>query len=186
MVVVVTPTACDEAPNFVRMTNTTEALLEKSIDFLVSIGIPVTYRKLDGPNFLPGLSIEKGAIVIDSEAMKYPGDILHEAGHIAVVPAKDRALLSGATIEKRKERQAEELMAIAWSYAACVHLDIDPHFVFHDDGYKGGGAFIIDNFREKKYFGVPMLQYAGMAVEGKNAAAARQTPYPHMIKWLRD
>ncbi len=160
--------------------------LKRCVDFLEKIGIPVSYKKLEGPCFLPGLSIESGTIVIDEDALKYPGDILHEAGHIAVVPANERAALSGTSIDKRHNHQAEEMMAIAWSYAACIHLDIDPTFVFHDDGYKGGGSYIVDNFREKKYFGLPMLQWAGMAMNEKDAARAGQLPYPDMVKWLRD
>ena len=159
--------------------------LNKCIEFLAEIGIPVSYRKLEGPCFLPGLSIKNGTIIIDEDALKYPGDILHEAGHIAIVPANERATLNGSTIDTRHNREAEEMMAIAWSYAACIHLDIDPAFVFHDDGYKGGGSYIVDNFREKKYFGLPMLQWTGMAMDEKNAFQG-QPAYPNMIKWLRD
>lgn len=160
--------------------------LKSCIDFLAEIGIPVSYKKLEGPCFLPGLSIGNGTVIIDTDALKYPGDILHEAGHIAVVPANERATLDGATIDKRHNREAEEMMAIAWSYAACIHLDIDPSFVFHDDGYKGGGSFIVDNFREKKYFGLPMLQWTGMAMDEKTARTSGLPAYPSMIKWLRD
>jgi hypothetical protein len=167
------------------MFTTTVDTLNRCIEFLAEIGITVSWKKLEGPCFLPGLSIENGAIIIDKDALKYPGDILHEAGHIAVVPAAERATLSGTTIDKRLNNKAEEMMAIAWSYAACVHLDIDPGFVFHDDGYKGGGSYIVDNFREKKYFGLPMLQWTGMAIDPKNAIKG-QPAYPDMIKWLRD
>lgn len=159
--------------------------LNKCIDFLAEIGIHVFYRKLEGPCFLPGLSIENGAIFIDKDALKYPGDILHEAGHIATVPGSERSTLNGNTIDKRLNREAEEMMAIAWSYAACIHLDIDPAFVFHDDGYKGGGSYIVENFNDKKYFGLPMLQWTGMAVDDKKATKM-QPAYPAMIKWLRD
>jgi hypothetical protein len=160
--------------------------LNRCVEFVEAVGIHVLYQKLEGPCFLPGLSIRNGSIVIDREALKYPGDILHEAGHIAVVPANERATLNGITIEKRFNREAEEMMAIAWSYAACIHLDIDPTFVFHDDGYKGGGSYIVDNFKEKKYFGLPMLQWTGMAMDEKAARSAGQSAYPYMIKWLRD
>lgn len=78
------------------------------------------------------------------------------------------------------------MMAIAWSYAACVHLELDPYFVFHDDGYKGGGSYIADNFKEKKYFGLPMLQWVGMTVDEKKAEQLKVSPYPSMIKWLRE
>ena len=53
--------------------------------------------------------------------------------------------------------------------------------VFHDHGYKDGGAAIAENFVEGRYFGLPMLQYYGLARfpddEGEQ--------YPMMIKWLR-
>jgi hypothetical protein len=77
-------------------------------------------------------------------------------------------------------------MAIAWSYAACICLDIDPYFVFHDKGYKDGGRYIVDSFKEKQYFGLPMLQWIGLTSDEKNAATRGIPPYPYMIKWLRD
>ena len=160
--------------------------LEKCILFLNGIGIATSFRQLDPGCFLPGLSIENGCIIIDKDLCKYPGDILHEAGHIAVVPAADRQTLNASAIEKRSDREAEEMMAIAWSYAACIHLGLAPYFVFHDKGYKGGGNYIADNFREKKYFGLPMLQWIGLTADEKNAARIGILPYPFMIKWLRD
>ena len=160
--------------------------LDKCIDFLNSIGIPVTFRKIEAGSFLPGLMIEKGGLVIDKEALTHPGDILHEAGHIAVTPAKKRLKMNHASIVKSTHREAEEMMAIAWSYAACIHLDLDPYFVFHDHGYKGGGDFIVENFRDKKYFGTPMLQWIGLTADEKKAGELKVYPYPHMLKWLRE
>ena len=160
--------------------------LEKCIRFLHTIGIKTGYHKNDAPSFLPGLTIENGMILIDPDKLSFPGDILHEAGHIAVVPADERITLNAASIELRQQRESEEMMAIAWSYAACIHLDIDPYFVFHEDGYNGGGNFIADNFKEKRYFGLPMLQWLGLCADEKNAAELNIAPYPAMIKWLRD
>lgn len=160
--------------------------LEKCISFLNSIGIKVIKEKLPSGCFLPGLSIKEGSIIIDMEALKFPGDILHEAGHIAIIPSAERATLNEVTIGKRENRDAEEMMAIAWSYAACVHIGLDPYFVFHDKGYKGGGSYIADNFRDKQYFGLPMLQWIGMAADEKNAAILNVQPYPNMIKWMLD
>jgi hypothetical protein len=65
-------------------------------------------------------------------------------------------------------------------------LNIDPYFVFHDHGYKGGGSNIADNFRDKRYFGLPMLQWIGLTADEKNAVNLKVAPYPHMLKWLRD
>lgn len=169
------------------MPNTTvDEYLEKCISFLHEIGIDTRFEKLDGSCFLPGLSIQNGTVIIDREALKYPGDILHEAGHVAVVPAAERAQLTAASIEKRQRREAEEMMAIAWSYAACVHLQLDPYVVFHDEGYRGGGSYIADNFTNKKYFGLPMLQWMGMAADEKKATTLQVKPYPFMLKWVLD
>lgn len=161
-------------------------LLEKCIAFLNEIGIVVICRPQPAGTFLPGLSVENGCIIMDKNNLKYPGDILHEAGHIAVVPADERASLNAVTIAARPNREAEEMMAIAWSYAACTELKIDPYFVFHDNGYKGGGSSIADNFNNKQYFGLPMLQWVGMTFDEKKAAEKNVPPYPAMIKWLRD
>ena len=163
-----------------------QTAFEKSIAFIQSIGIDVSFKPITGECFLPGIAIEDGYIIIDKEKLTSPGDILHEAGHIAVVPANERNSLNEDSIAKRADREAEEMMAIAWSYAACVHLDIDPFFVFHKDGYNGGGKSIADNFIQGNYFGVPMLQYVGMTIEKRNAEATGGEPYPVMKQWMRN
>lgn len=160
--------------------------LATCISFLNEIGIETKFEKLDEPCFLPGLSIRSGSIIIDKEALSYPGDILHEAGHIAIVPAAERAALTASAIEKREQREAEEMMAIAWSYAACMHLGLNPYVVFHDEGYQGGGSYIADAFNNKCYIGLPMLQWIGLTADEKNAPELNTAPYPHMIKWLMD
>ncbi len=58
-----------------------------------------------------------------------------------------------------------EMMAIAWSYAAAVRLDVDPATVFHSGGYRGWAGSIIDNFSAGRYFGVPMLQWIGLTFD---------------------
>lgn len=158
---------------------------ERSIAFIRSIGIQVTERRIEEETFLPGILISQGGIIVDKDQLQFPGDVLHEAGHIAVVPAADRATLYGPDIATRPERASEEMMAIAWSYAACKHLDIDPYFVFHDDGYQGGGKEMADQFAEGKWFGVPMLQYTGMTAEPRMAEALGRPAYPIMMQWLR-
>jgi hypothetical protein len=78
------------------------------------------------------------------------------------------------------------MMAIAWSWAAALHLKFDPAIVFHKAGYGGGGAWIVENFAAGHYFGVPMLDYAGMTCDLGRAAREGLTPYPHMHRWLRE
>lgn len=176
--------AANENANTLYRKLSTDEYLDRCVSFLNETGIETKFEKLNEPGFLPGLSIQNGIILIDKEALKHPGDILHEAGHIATVPAAERHTLTASSIEKRAMREAEEMMAIAWSYAACVHLGLDPYVVFHDEGYKGGGSYIADNFCNKNYFGLPMLQWKGMALDEKNAALQNLPPYPHMLMWL--
>ncbi|HUC79992.1 MAG TPA: hypothetical protein VMR70_03715 [Flavisolibacter sp.] len=156
--------------------------LQTAIHFLRTIGIEVIETTLLAAHcFLPGLLIKEGKIFIDKEQLLYPGDILHEAGHLAVIPQTERHLQDGTTIGKRPDAPAEEMMAIAWSYAACLHLQIDPVFVFHNEGYKQGGSSLVDNFRQGRYIGVPVLEWLGMTTTKGEGPL-----YPAMLKWLRD
>lgn len=157
---------------------------EKCITFLNYIGIQTMFRSIEGDSFLPGFLIENGTVIIDRERLQYPGDILHEAGHIAVVPLADRSRLTEKAIIKRRDREAEEVMAIAWSYAACMHLMIAPSFVFHEDGYRGGSSSIMDSCSRNEYMGMFMLQSLGMATDGKGAAPDARI-LPTMKRWLR-
>jgi len=158
---------------------------ERAISFIRELGIEITYAAVDDADcFLPGLLIAKGKIVIDKNKMKFPGDILHEAAHIAIVPSAERKYLDGKNIGIRTDAAAEEMMAIAWTYAACIHLEIDPHFVFHEHGYKGGGGAIVENFENGNYIGVAVLQWLGMT--STSTGDDDGITYPGMKKWMRD
>ena len=56
--------------------------------FVRGIGIDVRAEPLPDDTFLPGLDIRHGAIVVDEARLSYPGDLLHEAGHVAVAPTR--------------------------------------------------------------------------------------------------
>jgi|SRR5688572_10154037 len=168
-------------PENINIEPSAEQALHKTLDFLKEIGIPVRMGPIPAKTLLPGLCISNGELLVDMDQLKYPGDILHEAGHIAVVPAAERNSLNEDSIAKRERREAEEMMAIAWSYAACVHLGIDASFVFHDKGYKSGGKAIAENFKAGHYVGVPMLQWTGMTLDPKKTGG-----YPKMIMWLKE
>lgn len=160
-------------------------LLQTIITFLESIGIPVHFGTCHN-EALPGIMIDSGYLIIDTNTLLYPGDILHEAGHIAVMPPAERLAVKGTIDPVRDLELSGELMAIPWSYAACVHLGIDPHVVFHENGYKGGGGYIVENFSQGHYIGVPMLQYIGLCYDQRTAQIHNAKPFPVMIKWMRD
>jgi hypothetical protein len=153
-----------------------DPLAARIVSFLVEIGIAVREEPLSGPTFLPGLTIHRGALVIDESRLLYPGDILHEAGHLAVLTPSARAAADGDV----GDDAGMEMAAIAWSYAAALHIGLDPSVVFHADGYRDASETLLENFAAGRYFGVPILQWAGMT------AASGARPFPSMQRWLRD
>lgn len=60
-------------------------------NFLKSIGLTVLHKELDSSCFLPGIKLLNGTILLDVNLLEYPGDLLHEAGHIAITEAHLRA-----------------------------------------------------------------------------------------------
>lgn len=153
--------------------------------FLTEIGIEFEFRAIDEDTFLPGILIENGKLIIDFQKLGHMGDVLHEAGHIAVVPTADRAMMHG-NVEPGPPSQSLELGAILWSYAAVVHLGIHPSFVFHEAGYKGQSKWLIEQFQTGTYIGLPLLQWMGLTYDAKQALEKNVKPFPHMVKWLRD
>jgi hypothetical protein len=150
--------------------------------FLADIGLETAPAALSDPTFLDGLTISKGILLIDEAKLAWPGDLLHEAGHLAVTTPENRTLLR----HNAGGDPAEEMMAIAWSYAAALAVPIEPALVFHSGGYAGGGKAILESFSQGRYFGVPMLEWLGLTADKKKAALLDVPPYPHMLKWLRE
>ena len=127
------------------------ALTERLAGFVREIGIDVRPAELPDGTFLPGLDIRDGAILVDESRLAHPGDILHEAGHLAVTDASERHAPTLAPAD------GDEMAALAWSYAALKHLALDPAVVFHPQGYKGGGASLIEAFEGPGGPGLPRL-----------------------------
>ncbi|MFF5381283.1 aspartyl/asparaginyl beta-hydroxylase domain-containing protein [Pedobacter suwonensis] len=154
-------------------------LIAKFLSFISEIGLQYQLEPIADETFLPGLKLRDGTLIVDTEKLLYPGDILHEAGHLACMPAEIRMGMNDS-LPNNDLNNGGEMMAIAWSYAACIHLDIDPHIVFHDNGYKGGGQNLIDNFKKGNYFGVPLLQWNGMTYP---SGQENNLSFPQMISW---
>ncbi|MDO7843260.1 hypothetical protein [Sphingomonas immobilis] len=146
-------------------------LTDRIIAFVESVGIAVREGPIAGETFMPGMAVRGGTLAIDRETLRWPGDLLHEAGHIAVT---DPALRAGTTAVSTDP--SEEMAAIAWSYAAARAMALDPALVFHDGGYKGGGGWIADAFASGGTIGVPMLVWYGMTTNDA---------FPAMKRWLR-
>ena len=123
-------------------------------------------------SFLPGIAIERGELRVDEARLEYPGDLLHEAGHIAVAPPDVRSGLGG-DIDDMPEL---EWAAIPWSYAAALEIGIDPAIVFHGGGYRGHSPGLLENFRLGVPIGLHLLVERGMTSADL---------YPRMLRWLR-
>jgi len=155
------------------------ALRSLLVDFVRSTGIEVRAAALADGCFLPGLDIGRGMIRYDAARWLYAGDLLHEAGHLAVTAPEER----GAP--KLDPTPGDEMASIAWSYAAARHLGIDPAVVFHPHGYKGGAQALLDAFSGGGFVGMPLLHAYGMTVDPRWATPSGPPPYPHMLRWLR-
>jgi hypothetical protein len=161
-------------------------MIQTIVDFLTDIGIPAHEGPVANGSFLPGLCIENGALVYDIAALRWPGDLLHEAGHIATMPAALRGMLHDSLEQLPTVAHASEIEATAWAYAAVVHLGIEASVLFHPDGYHGKSSELIATYSLGVYPGCFGLAQAGMTLLDAEAASAAVAPYPHMIKWLRD
>lgn len=161
-------------------------LTNRIAEFLTDIGIEVIYRRLDGECFLPGILIESGKLLVDEAKLTYPGDLLHEAGHLAVAPASLRLTLSGEVIIPGADMDDVEVQATAWAYAALTHLGLEPKVLFHEGGYRGKSEGLIFTYTLGVYPGAYGLQSLGMTASGEEARRLNVAPYPHMLKWMRD
>jgi hypothetical protein len=167
-----------------RIYNRLDFMLDSSatliIGWLREIGLSVRLAPVDAESFLPGVTLEPGGLVVDPERLLYPGDLLHEAGHLATMLPAQRA----STGSNAGSDTGDEIAAQTWSYAAAVQLGIPPEIVFHPTGYKGAASTLMGVYRDGKA-GVPLLQWMGLTLDSARAAAACVAPYPHMIRWLR-
>jgi hypothetical protein len=140
--------------------------------FLESIGIHCSEGQTPPKPFLAGVWLEDGAVKWDPRALEWPGDLLHEAGHLATLPPSVRNAQTGTL----GVTPADEMAAIAWSWAARAKLDLDPRVLFHSGGYKGGADSLLASFATHQPVGVPLLVWYGMTTLDL---------FPGMTQWLR-
>lgn len=154
-----------------------QEVTDRILAFLREIGLEINLGPTPSNSFLPGIQVVRNGLRVDTDALKYPGDLLHEAGHLAVM-----------TPERRNEEfphsndPAEEMAAMAWSYAAALHIGIAPEIVFHPAGYRGQSASLLDGYRRGTFNGQPILWWLGMTTPDLPGSPSI---YPKMLRWLR-
>lgn len=160
--------------------------LQKIVAFLDEINLRTIEKELDDDTFLPGLELGPDCLFIDYSKLKYPGDILHEAGHLAVTPAAARKHIGTETMAADWPTQGDEIGAMLWSYAAAKHLELPLEVVFHPNGYKGNSQWLMDNYTQQNFIGLPLLEWAGLTLTSERAEKENLQPFPVMQKWLRE
>jgi len=157
----------------------------KVLSFIAEIGIEVDKVELEGPQFLPGLKIEKGLIYMDPLRILSIGDLLHEAGHIAITESVLRPFIGTEKMAPEWPTPGDEIVTILWSYAAASHLTLPLDILFHPHGYKGESEWLITSFSSGEYVGLPLLEWMGMCYSEGNQPDGTEA-FPKMMKWLRD
>ena len=155
---------------------TSVGLVARIAEFLRDIGIEVERTAIDDDTFLPGLAVERGRLLVDEARLTWPGDLLHEAAHIAVAPPEARPLMTGDVAVEGVDMDRLEKAAVPWSYAAALAIGIDPAVVFHAGGYRGKSEGLLRTFGFGVYPGLNLLVEAGMTTVDA---------YPCMLRWLR-
>lgn len=189
-----------------------------------TLGLPVTLADTPHPRaFLPGVWIERGELRVCGWSA-HPGDVLHEAGHLAIVPSRFRpltepgpllddgarlcaAITQYATSEEafrlgpdhwlmRACMQCGEQEAIAWSYAAALHIGLPPEALFlhrypgvpdKDQPFGGEGGDVLACLRCDTFAGINGLQHGGMCLRRPRPGSAAPEPlWPRMLKWTQD
>lgn len=149
------------------------------LDFLRGIGIKVAGGAFAGDALLSAMTVRDGTLLYDPAQPGWVGDLLHEAGHLAVTDAAVRD-----TLVEVGDDPAEEMAAIAWSYAAASAIGMSVETLFHP-AYKGGPEYLIAAFAGGTPIGLPMLQYWDMAARPTKSGSDDGPAFPAMRTWLR-
>ena len=173
--------------------------LEPVLAFLNRARIDCQAGAVQQDGFLPGIEIRAGRLIFDADQLLSPGDLLHEAGHLAAMPPELRGRISG-DVDACLARLANQthsappidhtdLFPIAWSYAAALEAGIDPLYVFDAAGYgadQGGNPEVLKTQPALGVFpGIMMLTKAGLCSAPPPFGDGRDpNPYPHMQRWL--
>lgn len=154
--------------------------------FLTRIGLPITEETLSTDTFLPGVALRAGGLIIDPEKLAWPGDLLHEAGHLAVLPSALRCEAQEDDPNHADIEHAGELEAMAWAYAAAIELSLPMEVLIHEGGYHGRARDLLQMYTFGVYPGLRGLCESGMAAAPGFTADCGPVQYPQMLRWLRD
>lgn len=174
---------------------------EATMQFFRSIGLTVAVEP-GASGFIDHVSVIRGGLRVDPKAPA--SGLLHEAGHLAIVPARFRHYLSGDLdegmtqifaeldqMELEPDSQLQRAMlqtgdpeATAWAFAAGRAIGLPDELIIQDDEYSGEGGFIRGALAANSYLGINGISHAGFCVPRYNPY--RPLPvYPSLAFWLQ-
>jgi hypothetical protein len=157
--------------------------IHKAKKFFRQIRLPfveVPGTVCDPPNtFFQGCWLLQGKLYF-CQARVQVGELLHEAGHLALLPKQHWPSLQPgnlSVIEEPFDGAATDLAVEAWDYAAAKFAGIHPIVLFKDFGrrncvgnvklddgnYTLKGFEVYDQFEERLHPGIALLQISGLS-----------------------
>lgn len=173
--------------------------LRRTIEFLEGIGLAVEKTGVPTSFLLGAVAIYNGTLVYDENfsamgetVADVIGDLLHEGGHLAVLPVEvwphidfdvDESLFQLESSEPEANRpmiarataDGSEAAAAAWSYAAALALRLPPEIAFdlaYEDALTGFQERI--ECQERRHLGIRPLERLGLCEN-----------YPNLTVWTR-
>ena len=176
--------------------------LIRTVRFLNEIGLRCEPRA-GAAGFVAGVVIERGALFFDDVARA--SNLLHEAGHLAVVPSRFRPLFNGnvsggqkammAAIdfsnpdssEARAALSCSDPEATAWAWSAGKRVGLAPEEIILDAEYGGDGPSVRAALQACCYAGIHGLAHSGFCVvrPGRLSAIRGLPAYPQLARWLQ-
>lgn len=129
--------------------------------FLSRIGVPLAEEPLEDFTFLPGVTIRRGSLVVDRARLRQPGDVLVEAGRLALLPPELRHTWD-ATAGIEAPAEAPENAVILWCYAAAKAIGLPDQVVFDESSFRGDAAWLLAQYASGAYPGLEVLVAKGL------------------------
>ncbi len=155
-------------------------------DFIAGVGIDIVEATLPDDTFLLGIELRSGGIAVDPDRLVWPGDLLHEAGHLAVLPAALRREAHEDQPNAAEVEHAGEPEAMAWAWAAVVELGLPADVLIHAGGYHGKSGDLLQMYAFGVYPGLRGLCESVMTAAPGFTPDCGPVRYPRMLRWLRD
>ena len=182
-------------------------MIQRVVSFLRALGLEVEEtNEVRDDSFVPGVWLSRGRVIVNVD-VAHVGDVLHEAGHLAIIPSTMRQLvrpgeLPGTDLERAIEEymathvladdlgredptfrailQMGDCEATAWAYAACREIGILPQILFAE---RGNGTVPYDGFGASIWEALDARAYFG--INGLQAAGyCTVRDFPRMRRWL--